>query len=364
MPRTTKRSARRAGFTMVEMLVVITIIAILISLTAAAVLKIIPAQQAINTKTELTRLQGDLVRAYRSAADKFRKEPLPPQPQGSAMWNAYQSVLGMANNNPDLARVIWVKLRLKQTFPNNFAEAWSPGYPSVPSMPALSSYQTKLNALGYNATFFPPAQPNYSPAQWESSVCLLWALQRGEDGNALQESDIGTSSLKDFPLVINPNQTVKGLVDNWGTPLAFCRWCLINPPVPPNTIPTTNLANGDNNDSDDPTGLLESPAWQGSGTNFIQFQQTFHPLAQRMAGQPVKTYRVYPLVVSAGPTGAIIASVGQPAKGRLGLDKEPLAAPPGLAPMLEPMQYNFAVLAGPQGGFAANIIYPQLASPK
>ncbi len=86
MTRTTKRSARRAGFTMVEMLVVVTIIAILLSLTTAAVLQVIGNQQTVNTQTELTRLEGDLVRAYRSAADKFRKEPIPTS---GAMNTAY-----------------------------------------------------------------------------------------------------------------------------------------------------------------------------------------------------------------------------------------------------------------------------------
>jgi len=366
---------------MVEMLVVITIIAVLLSLTAAAVIKMIPAQQAINTKTELTRLQESLVKSYRSAADKFRKEPVPTS---GPMAAAYGYVLNpMAGGNPDLARVIWVKLRLKQTFPNNFIEALNPsGYPSMPFMPALSSYQTKLNALGY----FGPLQPGYNtnpaasaPALWESSVCLLWALQRGEDGTALQESDIGIGSLKDFGqipfIATNPSsgqtrnlQPVKGLVDNWGTPLAFCRWPvyslqlnpapILNPPPPsypppPPAPPGVYYPQlGDNNDSDDPSGLLESPTWQGSAF-FGQFQAIFHPLVPRSSFPQVQTYRISPLIVSAGPDK------------KLGLDKEPLGIGPGYALQPnEPVPYFFGKLLGAQGGFADDNIYPQLASPK
>jgi prepilin-type N-terminal cleavage/methylation domain-containing protein len=382
MPRTTKRSARRAGFTMVEMLVVITIIAILISLTAAAVIKLIPAQQALNTKTELTRLQGDLVRAYRSAADKFRKEPIPT---GGAMLAAYNAVYNMAGQDRSRAQVIWTKLRLKQTFPNNFSEALNPA-PTLIGVPniALSYYQTKLGAVGYtaaNTVDNPPGLP-YQPQPWESSVCLLLALQRGEDGPALQESDIGTGSLKDFgqtpPLAKDPSSgftplpnhpPIKGLVDNWGTPLAFCRWPVYslvlnpappntpNPPAPPAPPGVYYPQPGDNNDSDDPSGLLESSTWQATA-GFGQFQNLCHPLVPHPPTNPptrAQTYRITPLIVSAGPDR------------RLGLDKEPVGFGPVFALTAQPAQYFFGVqsgLPGAPGSLSNDNIYPTLASPK
>ena len=74
---------RRRSFTLIEMLVVIAIIAVLVSLTAVAVFRLIGTQQANNTKSELSRLEGELQKQYRAAADKFRdpkREPLPPPP--------------------------------------------------------------------------------------------------------------------------------------------------------------------------------------------------------------------------------------------------------------------------------------------
>jgi prepilin-type N-terminal cleavage/methylation domain-containing protein len=332
MPRTTNRSARRAGFTMVEMLVVLTIISILITLTAAAVLKLIPAQQQLNTQSTLTRLEGDLQRAYRSAADKFRTESIPTAtnaPAAPTLGNVYYGaggVLAIAGGDPNRAQVIWTKLRLKQTFPNSFAEALSP----VP-MPPLSYYTTKLTALGYTSA---------APQPWESSVCLLWALQRGESGTAIKESDFGTGSLKDFVL---PNgQTVKGLVDDWGMPLYFCRWPVfstqVNPPVPPNPAILVGVPqSGNRNDADDPIGLLESTAWRTSGTpagfNLNQFLNWCHPLAPPTAAGEPQTFRVYPLIVSAGADRV------------LGLN---------------PNNY-FATLSTTA---AADNIYPKLASPK
>ena len=384
MTRTTKRSARRAGFTLVEMLVVVIIVGILLSLVAAAALKLIGTQQQFNTQTELTRLEGDLVRAYRATADKARKEPIPNQ--GSPMGNVYYNYVlpTLANNDRNLARVIWTKLRSKQTFPNNFAEAWNPS-----PMPGLSYYQTKLTALRIHAASFPPTISPYAPKPWESSVCLLWALQRGESGSALKESDIGTGSLKDFGLIPTsakdpssgqtpngalglPTGSVKGLVDNWGTPLAFCRWPVYslqlnpaptkNPPPPPAAPGVYYPQNGDNNDPDDPSGLLESTTWQATG-GFTLFQQLCHPLVPHTAGTEAQTYRIFPLIVSAGPDR------------RLGLDKEPVTAA-GVGPAYyaigtQPAQYYFGVQTGLQsspqvapGSLSLDNIYPTLATPK
>jgi len=345
---------------MVEMLVVVTIIGILISLTAAAVLKLIPAQQTINTQSSLTRFQDDLVRAYRSASDKFRKEPIPTSGSMNTAYYGPGGVLAMSatplqpKGDVDRARVIWTKLRLKQTFPTSFAEAWNPT-----PLPALSYYQTKLgpNGLGYSTPYF---VGHTVPFGWESSVCLLWALQRGEDSQALKESDFGTGSLKDFgqlPLNAqnpssgttpsNPPLAVKGLVDDWGTPLAFCRW-----PVNSTQLNPAGAQPGDKNDSDDPSGLLESTTWQAlnGGSNFNQVQAWCHPLVAHTAGAEAQTFRIYPLIVSAGPDKV------------LGLDP---TTTNGTVPLLPAGTGYFATLPPtPQGKGAADNIYPQLASPK
>ena len=359
MPQTTKRSARRAGFTMVELLVVVTIIAILISLTAAAVIRMIPAQQSLNTKSSLTRFDGELQRAYRSAADKFRTEAIPTSgamnlayygspPYNANGFGAGVSAMQIANGDRNLARVIWTKLRLKQTFPTNFAEANNPA-----PLPPLSYFKTKLDALGYYSV------PNYfvthtTPYQWESSVCLLWALQRGEGGTAIKESDFGAGSLKDFGQTVynanNPSsgptpsgQAVKGLIDDWGTPLAFCRW-----PVNSTQLNPTGAQPGDKNDPDDPTGLLESTTWQNvnGGTNFAQFKALCHPLVPHTAGTEAQTFRIYPLIVSAGPDK------------KLGLDINGPLFPPG---------WPGPGFCGtwPAGNTDVNDnLYPALASPK
>jgi prepilin-type N-terminal cleavage/methylation domain-containing protein len=340
-----RKLRRRLGFTLIELLVVIAIISILISLSAFGVFSLIGSQQSANTKSELNRLQLELQKQYKVAADQFAAEPIPAS--GTLNTVYYNVVLPMANNNPNLARVIWVMLRLKQTFPQNFNEALQPT-----PMPALTSYSQQLAALGYTVANTTKTQP------WESSVLLLKALQRGGEGGGVKIEDLGvTSFIHDFGPTPN-GQTVKGLIDGWSNPLRFCRWPTNSTFLNPGGLPQL----GDNNDSGDASGLLESASWQISGSpagkNLALFLQYCHPVGQppKPAAVPPKdatSYRIFPLVVSAGPDGF------------LGLDKEPfqlpLTNPPQLSPA-PPLSYYFGALAANQGGtFAADDLYPTLA---
>ena len=304
MPHSVKRAVRRrTAFTLIEMLVVLAIIAVLLSLTAAAVFRTIGRQQANNTKALLTKVEGEFTKDYAAAADKYATEPIPNQ--GSLMGNAYyNTVLPMAGGERGRAQVIWTKLRLKQTFPMTFAEALNPA-----PMPALSTYNLALGQLGYTTA------NTTTPQAWESSVLLLMALQRGMDGNGIKMEDLGVnSSLHDFGPTPN-GQTVKGLVDGWGKPLVFVRW--------PVYLNATNAQNPGNygsygltgapqakfNDPGDPTGLLASPSWQGTAPSYSAAFQWFttnvHGLAPHAANTEPTTYRIVPIIASAGQNNAL-----------------------------------------------------------
>ena len=68
MRRTPNRPARRAGFTLVELLVVITIIAILFALTSAAVVKALGKMDEVRTRNDISQLaERDAVRSRQTS---------------------------------------------------------------------------------------------------------------------------------------------------------------------------------------------------------------------------------------------------------------------------------------------------------
>src|SRR5438270_662069 len=110
--RTSRR--RRGGFTVVELLIVVAIIAILVGLVAVAVFRVIGTRTQKNTETLLRKLDQALEQQWGEVAKAARKETPPP------------SVLALANGDRNRAQIIWIKLRLRQEFPMSYAEARAP----------------------------------------------------------------------------------------------------------------------------------------------------------------------------------------------------------------------------------------------
>jgi prepilin-type N-terminal cleavage/methylation domain-containing protein len=283
---------RRPGFTLIEMLVVVAIISVLVSLTAVAVFRLIGTQQTANTNSELSKLQDELNQRFRAFEDKVSKEAIP---SGGVYYSVVynpQTGAGMAGgdaNAAQRAQVIWRKLRLKQVFPQTFNEALNPA-----PMPPLPYYQNTLTTWGYTTANTTTPQP------WESSVLLLLALQRGEDGNSLKVEDLGVASfIGSFGP--SPNgQMMPGLLDGWRHALVFSRWPVNSTVLNPGGLPQAK----NNNDASDPTGLLQSTTWQGTG-GYALFQQYCHAVPPHAANTEATSYRIFPMVASAGPDGKL-----------------------------------------------------------
>src|SRR5438874_2608219 len=110
IPRRQKRPGRR-GFTMVELLVVILIIAVLTGLIASAVFVVIGGQAQKNTETMLRKLHDGVQQQWSEACKEFRSpdtSSLPPY------------VLQLAGQDPARAQVIWLKLQLRREFPMSY----------------------------------------------------------------------------------------------------------------------------------------------------------------------------------------------------------------------------------------------------
>lgn len=182
------RSARvqRGAFTLVELMVVITIMAALAGLTASAVLKFVGMQHGNNTQSTLDRVQSQLNRAWSKVKDEaYYKEQIPLL---VASW--IQTNLSFPpSSDPNAAerlRIIYVKLRMRQQFPMSFNEALYPptlpGNNICPLLP-LPAYVTYLNSMGITGS-------SPATAAIESSACLLMALQRGVSGAGIDASQL------------------------------------------------------------------------------------------------------------------------------------------------------------------------------
>jgi prepilin-type N-terminal cleavage/methylation domain-containing protein len=258
------RAPRRGAFTLVELLVAMAIIAVLGALIAAGVMSWIGSQARRNTENEIRTVHKALMGHWASVRDDAKKESIP------------QSVITLADNNAERAKILWIKIRLMEAFPVNFSEIKG-AYATAPLayIPAkqrrnMSAYQNSLPA-GY--TLAPPGKT-------ESAACLLMAIGINR-GGVEHNADMLRSFIRD-----TNNDKVLELVDGWGEPLYFYRFATGNGDVQasaPNIPPKDPI---------DQTGVLAN--WNGA--NATVFDTQVHP---RFTAGGVSF--AIPVVASAGP---------------------------------------------------------------
>jgi prepilin-type N-terminal cleavage/methylation domain-containing protein len=310
--------AGRAGFSLVEMLVVMAIIAILVSLTAAGAFQILSSQRSTNTELIVKKadnaLQAQWQRAVKSAFTEkidpiyFDTQYNPQNPGQVTSWG----LMGMAGGNQNRARLIWVKLRLMQQFPMSFNEARSalppapvPGPMGIPYFPLASPLP--LPPL-YPVTGNTPLSGATANPATENAALLLLVCSRGGSGITFSTDSLSSAEAADAQVT----NGLKMMIDAWGNPLVYYRFPIDNPEITSSNPSATAGRQNLYKDPLDPDGLLMDPTWNNQANyNNKGGVWVFEGLCHRIheldsQGKWVPTsYFSLPTVVSAGRNGRL-----------------------------------------------------------
>ena len=275
---------KRAGFTIIELLVVVAIIAVLAGMVLAAVIPMFFMQQQRNTRSILTKVDGALAEQWGEAVKGFNRSQVPP---------AIQTIFGCS---PETAKVIWVKLQLKAAFPMTYAEALDPAYSA--SLDATSQAQLRA-VLGPRPTFLRNIKSTAAknPAT-ESSACLLLALKQEFGGKKFNaEEAFGANGMKD-----TDGDGLPEILDGWGNPVFFFRWGTGNTDL--DALGRGSVSNLDR-DTEDPEHRLMDNVWNPDATvttGVTRFQSMCHAIR---SGSGRRSFFTRPTIVSAGKDGKL-----------------------------------------------------------
>lgn len=291
--------AGRRGFTLVELLVAITIMAILAAMVSGALIVARASARAAATKATVAKLHNVLMTRWESY--RTRRVPLSDQNIYSIAVNYYGHPSSPPNQPvpPRLAALIRLAA-LRDIMRMEMPERWTdvqndsivliaPGSPPT-RMPRPSLSQAYLARYAAN-----PPQTQYAPAK---CLYLVVMMSGGEDvRRQFQQNEIATDS-----------DGYSMFIDGWGHPIYFLRWA----PAFNDSDLQLNLV--DQSDLDATSPGNEIACWTSANV-LVRRQQAaqddhdpFDPRKVDMVPSPTpanppRGWRLYPLVYSPGPDG-------------------------------------------------------------
>jgi len=287
---------RRDGFTLVELLVVILIIAIMASLITAVIGNSLNSAQAAATRATITKVHRLLEERRQAIARRNLRTEIRVVRNSMAAPELYAPQVRPGLNSNEVARIVAFKETMRAQFPQRIKDLSGPDrrFHTSDDSPVLAQLKKLNSSFSANPPVFPSQHTMTTTSSELLYVALTMGTELGSGGTAI---DFNSSEVVD-----SDGDGLMELVDGWGNPLRFYRWPTDLVKAFPNSVPrpVELLIDGGNaqlwnKDPDDPIGRFNKWLSNSDVNTHWQVREYYHALS---------TFHV-PLVVSAGQDGEL-----------------------------------------------------------
>lgn len=302
----TAPAARRSAFSTIELMIVVSIILVLMSLTAVAVFRLVGWSRARTTEQTMTKVHDNLNRHFERLRNEADKLPL----CDAALLLADDGT-GEVGRIKERARVIQFKMLLKYYFPMSYQEAqrhvaesmvltdpnrgmklYPDGHPVAKAIWKKIEGHLALTGANPPPVLAAPATPEQALTQQAACLLAIYEVAGGKSDD-LTSQEQGDTDADGVPEV----------TDAWGNPLVFYRNSLAPDFYKLRAAAAFPAKYADPYDIDDPGRLLLDTTWlayPNPAFGNTQNQQTF---AAWFGHDPSRPFYLPLLIVSAGGNG-------------------------------------------------------------